>query len=131
MTDQVQNAGRAAGSAWIRPTPSSPQVSAEKASPSRFDEVLQKEVTRQQEVRFSHHALDRLRLRNIQLTPTDMESLGGAVQRVEEKGGQDSLVLMNGVAFVVNIPSRTVVTAIDDAHLRQNVFTQIDSAVIA
>lgn len=103
----------------------------EQSQKPSFAQVLDQEVRRAQEVRFSLHALERLRLRNIQLSQQEVETLGGAMSRVAEKGGRDSLVVMDRVAFLVNVPSRTVITAIDQAHLRDNVFTQIDSAVIA
>lgn len=126
MSDAVHGVRRVDGTGVLRPLhPASPQE-----VKGQFDQVLQKEVSRQQEVRFSNHALDRLRARNIQLTSSDVSILNGAVQQVADKGGQDSLVLMRDIAFVVNVPSRTVVTALDNVHLHQNVFTQIDSAII-
>ena len=127
MTDPLHGVSRTDKNNFIRhvhPT------SVGKVNQAKFDQVLQKEVSRQPEVKFSHHALDRLRARNIQLTSNDVTLLNGAVQQVADKGGQDSLVLMNNVAYVVNVPSRTVITAIDDVNLRENVFTKIDSAVI-
>ena len=57
----------------------------------------------------------------------DVEGLAKAAA----KGGRDSLVLVDGTAFVVSVPNRTVVTAVDQAHMRDQVFTNIDSAVIA
>ena len=127
MSDPLQGVRRIDESSWIKPNRT---ASVGKSNQQGFGQILQKEVVRQQEVKFSHHALDRLRSRNIQLTSSDVNLLNGAIQQVADKGGQDSLVLMNNVAYVVNVPSRTVVTAIDNMHLQQNVFTQIDSAVI-
>jgi len=53
------------------------------------------------------------------------------VTRADEKGAKDSLVLLRDLAFIVNVKNRTVVTAVDGEHLKDNVFTNIDSAVIA
>ncbi len=60
-----------------------------------------------------------------------MERLQGAVQRAANKGSRDALVLMDNLAMVVSVKNRTVVTVVDKDNLKQNVFTNIDSAVIA
>jgi flagellar operon protein len=49
---------------------------------------------------------------------------------VAQKGGRESLVMMGDSALVVSVKNRTVVTALDKAQMRGNVFTNIDSAVI-
>ncbi len=67
----------------------------------------------------------------MQLNDADMTTLQLAVNRAEEKGARDSLVLLRDMAFIVSVPNRTVVTAMDSEHLKENVFTNIDSAVIA
>jgi len=98
---------------------------------STFSEVLREKVSEtNKEVRFSNHAMDRLRLRNIMLTTEDSKRLEGAVDRVEQKGGRESLVLMDNLAFVVSVTNRTVITAVDGSNLRENVFTNIDSAIM-
>ena len=131
MSDPMHGIGRINGPLKVQPSSPEKSPRSGKVITPGFEQVLDKEVARNQEVHFSNHAVDRLRSRNIQLTTMEVKNLNGAVQRVAEKGGRDSLVLMNNIAFVVNVPSRTVVTAIDNENLRQNVFTQIDSAVIA
>jgi flagellar operon protein len=93
-----------------------------------FDEVLAREMN---DLRFSKHAQDRIASRNIRLSDSDLATLSGAVTRAGEKGGQDSLVLLRDMAFIISVPSRTVVTAMDAAGMKENVFTNIDSAVIA
>ncbi len=93
-----------------------------------FDTVLQKEL---QQLKFSRHAQERLTARNITLNEADLSQLQQAVDRAGEKGAQDSLVLLRDLAFIVSVRNRTVVTAVDAEHLKDNVFTNIDSAVIA
>jgi flagellar operon protein len=93
-----------------------------------FDTILQDEL---RGLKFSKHAQDRLDSRDIRLNESDIASLQRAVSRAEEKGAKDSLVLLRDLAFIVSVKSRTVVTAVDGEHLRDNVFTNIDSAVIA
>ena len=60
-----------------------------------------------------------------------MDRLQGAVQKAAGKGSRDALVLMDDLAMVVSVTNRTVVTVVDKENLKQNVFTNIDSAVIA
>jgi flagellar operon protein len=93
-----------------------------------FETVLTKELNG---LKFSKHAQQRLDSRNIQLSDDDMAHLSNAVTKADEKGAKDSLVLMREMAFVVSVKNRTVVTAMDSAHLKDNVFTNIDSAIIA
>jgi flagellar operon protein len=93
-----------------------------------FADVLHKSA---HELKFSAHAQSRLTSRNIDLTPEIMRKLDEAVTGAEPKGARDSLVLLAGLAFIVNVPNRTVVTAMDGASVKENVFTNIDSAVIA
>lgn len=100
--------------------------SAEVPTPS-FGTVLD---TKEREVGFSGHALARLKLRNIEMTPQRMERLSEAIDRAAAKGARDSLILMDDTAFVVSVKNRTVITAVDGASLKENVFTKIDSAVI-
>ena len=83
-----------------------------------------------QGVKFSQHAQDRLRARNISLSASDIANLEGAVNSVASKGGKESLVMMGDAALVVSIKNRPVVTAMDRAQMTGNVFTNIDSAII-
>jgi flagellar operon protein len=80
-------------------------------------------------VKFSAHAVKRLESRGISLKPVDVSAIEDAVARAAAKGSRDSLVLGPRYAMVVNIPSRTVITAFDQDGLNENVVTNIDSAV--
>jgi flagellar operon protein len=82
-------------------------------------------------VRFSSHAQKRLEARDIQLNDDGLARLAAAVDRAAQKGGKESLVLMDDLAFIVNVRDRLVVTAIDDVSQKEGVFTQIDSVVLA
>ncbi len=84
-----------------------------------------------QPLRFSKHALERVQRRGISLDPATLGRLQEGVGRVAGKGSRDSLVLVDGTAFVVSVPNRTVVTAVGSEHMREHVFTNIDSTVIA
>lgn len=94
-----------------------------------FQEVLQKQHG-SGEVRFSKHAAGRLAERNIELTTGQMERLNEGAAKAGQKGIRESLVLVDELAFIVNIPNNTVVTAMNQSDAAQNVFTNIDGAVI-
>jgi flagellar operon protein len=82
-------------------------------------------------LRFSSHALQRIERRGIKVDEATLGRLDGGVARAAAKGARDSLVLVDQTAFVVSVPNRTVITAVDREHMREQVFTNIDSAVIA
>jgi flagellar operon protein len=84
-----------------------------------------------QPVRFSSHALQRAERRGIDLSPATLGRLNDGVDRAAAKGSRASVVLVDQTAFVVAVPNRTVITAVDREHMKQQVFTNIDSAVIA
>ncbi|MBP2650217.1 MAG: flagellar operon protein [Firmicutes bacterium] len=92
-----------------------------------FSQVLGQELTG---LKFSQHALDRLETRNIALNKTDLAKISGAVEKAAQKGARESLILMDNLALVVSVKNRTVITAMDGGSVRDNVFTNIDSAVI-
>ncbi|TWH48602.1 TIGR02530 family flagellar biosynthesis protein [Sporomusa sp. KB1] len=95
---------------------------------SNFNQLLQQEITG---VKFSQHALQRLDSRKIQLDSTQLSKLSQAVEKAAQKGAKESLILMNdNLAFVVSVKNKTVITAMDGANIKDNVFTNIDSAVI-
>lgn len=82
------------------------------------------------ELRFSKHAALRLADRDITLSDTQMQKLNEAAAIAKEKGIKESLVVLDSLAFIVNIPNHTVVTAMDKTQTTENVYTNIDGAVI-
>ncbi|MEZ5101938.1 MAG: TIGR02530 family flagellar biosynthesis protein [Thermoleophilia bacterium] len=96
-----------------------------------FGEVLTRKLEDTGQLRFSGHALERLRRRGIELDETSLSRLADGVERAASKGSRDSLVLVDGTAFVVSVANRTVITAVGREHMKEQVFTNIDSAVIA
>ncbi len=105
-------------------------IPASKASQktSRFDEIFKTELER---IKFSSHASKRLEARNINLTESDISKLKTAISKAESKGAKDSLVMMDKTAFIVNVPNRTVITAMEISEKEDNIFTNIDSVVFA
>lgn len=93
-----------------------------------FSHLMHKKIG---ELKFSAHAQSRLKSRSINLTNDMMSRLDKAVSNAEEKGSHDTLVLLSNLAFIVNIPNKTVITAMEGESIRDNIFTNIDSTVIA
>jgi flagellar operon protein len=93
--------------------------------------VLAQRTSAVEPPRFSRHALDRLAQRGIELTGATVDRLAGGVARAAAKGSRGSVVFVDGTAFVVSVKNNTVITAVRSEHMRDQVFTNIDSAVIA
>jgi flagellar operon protein len=81
-------------------------------------------------LKFSAHATQRLRDRNIRLDPQTLGRISDAIDKADSKGVQDTLVLTGEAALIVSVKNRTVITAMDRGALTGNVFTNIDGAVI-
>ncbi len=101
------------------------------ANSPAFADVLQEVRSVGDGLHFSKHARTRLAQRGVTLEADDMRRLQGAVDQAAAKGSRDSLVLMDDLALVVSVRNRTVVTAMDAGSRRNNVFTNIDSVVLA
>ncbi len=102
-----------------------------------FQELLQSkslqqmgQATQAGELKFSKHAAVRLADRNIELSSEQLERLNDGAKKAGQKGIRDSLVIVDELAFIVNIPNHTVVTAMDSTETNENVFTNINGAVI-
>ena len=98
-----------------------------------FQEVLNRTTEQNQvtELKFSKHAAGRLIDRNIELSEAQMERLQEGAKNAGQKGIKDSLLIVDELAFIVNVPNKTVVTALDSTEAGGNIFTNIDGAVIA
>jgi len=94
-----------------------------------FDDLLQTEL-QPEELSFSAHAKRRLYSRNIELSQEDLTDLTNAVRKAESKGSKESLILMGDNGFIVSVKNKKVITAVNKNELKENVFTNIDSAVI-
>lgn len=92
---------------------------------------LEAYTTSRNEVKFSKHATNRLGDRNIELSTSQMDRLNEGIVKASKKGINESLVLIDELAFIVNTKNNTVITAMDKTKSDENVFTNIDGAVIA
>jgi len=95
-----------------------------------FKEMFSKELAGARDVSFSKHAHARLFSRGIELSEEKLNEVADAIDKAESKGSRETLILDDNTAYVVSVPSRTVVTVFDRENLRDGVVTSIDSAVI-
>jgi flagellar operon protein len=105
------------------------KVDTEKIKGRSFEDIFENQL-KENDLKFSVHAQKRMYSRNIQLNEGELNDLKTAITKAEEKGAKESLVLMKDTGFIVSIKNRTVITAVNQNELKENVFTNIDSAVI-
>lgn len=97
-----------------------------------FGAMLQQELVKSgqaQNVAFSKHAISRAQERGIEVTPDLMDQLAGSVIRAQAKGAVNILAMDTEKAFIINVPSAKVITAITQEEMKENIFTNIDGAV--
>lgn len=116
----------------LRPlqAPSAPQ-----ASSGQFTELLRRGLASSapegiQSLAFSKHAMARAEQRGIEIDDTLMTQLSDSVERAQAKGAKNILAFDATRAFIVNVPNCRVITAMSQAEMKENVFTNIDGAVI-
>ncbi|KUK11657.1 MAG: Flagellar operon protein [Clostridia bacterium 41_269] len=95
-----------------------------------FGDVLSSEISKRSSLKFSKHAQERLSTEGVEMTPERIRRLEEAVSKARSKAARETLVLMEGVAFVVSVKNSTVITVVEEKRMKENVFTNIDSAVI-
>ncbi len=107
-----------------------PQVQ-QRGGGSAFGAMLQQELKKTQPagVAFSKHAISRAQERGIQVTPDLMDQLAGSVSRAQAKGAKNILAMDTEKAFIINVPTAKVITAITQEEMKENIFTNIDGAV--
>lgn len=95
-----------------------------------FQSMLQEQLNKNQSLQFSKHAMARVEQRGIEVTPNLMDSLNDAVAKAKAKGAKDIVIIGEKEAFIINIPNNVVVTTMSGSEMKENIFTNIDSAVI-
>ena len=95
---------------------------------SEFAEILKKEVNA--DIHLSKHAAARIRSRTLPWNDDIQRRVGEGIEAAEKKGSREALILMDNLAVIANIKSRTVITAMDRDQLKGKIFTNIDSAVL-
>jgi flagellar operon protein len=94
-----------------------------------FNDVLSR-IKSSDQVKFSKHAIDRLNSRNIELSDDELSRINGGVDKAKSKGVREALIMMDNKVFVASVQNKTIITAAMDEQLKDNVFTNIDGAVI-
>jgi flagellar operon protein len=95
-----------------------------------FAQILRDTVSSGNNLTFSKHALQRMDSRQIEVSPQLLSQMSDAVEKARDKGVKDALIFNGSTAFIVNIPSATVVTTMNGGEMKDNIFTNIDGAVI-
>lgn len=113
----------------VQPLP--PEIT-ESAPVTSFKDVLKEKLSTSSasEVNFSKHAINRVVERSIDLSDENLLRLNEGVKLADEKGLDDTLILMDSAAFIVSVKSNTVITTVSADELRGNVFTNIEGTVI-
>lgn len=101
-------------------------------NPNEFSNLLQETIEAQQPqgIKLSVHAAKRLQDRNMEVDGAELKKIQSGIDKLALKGGNDSLLITSKGAYIVDVPKRTIVTAIDKESISENVFTKIDSTVI-
>lgn len=109
-------------------TTNSSKVQTNVSGPS-FGDVLNK-IKSADQVKFSKHAMDRLNSRNIELSDDEIGRITSGMDKAKNKGVREALIMMDNKVFVASVQNKTIITAALDEQLKDNVFTNIDGAVI-
>lgn len=105
-------------------------VNSRAANKDRFNEILNKEINKQESFKISNHAIQRLNQRNIEFNVEDVKKINEGINKAKEKGANDCLILYKELALITSIKNRTIITALDKKSSKENVFTNIDSVVL-
>jgi len=95
-----------------------------------FGKILRDQIKESSELKFSKHAQERAAQRGIDVTPKLMDDLQNAVDKAKEKGARELAIIGQSEAFIVNVTNGVVVTTMSSLEMKNNIFTNIDSAVI-
>lgn len=106
------------------------QAAAKNEDGLSFREMLSNSLAARSEVGFSKHAIKRAVDHNIELTDESLARLNRGVRLASEKNLDDTLILVDRTAFLVNVRNNMVITAMGSGETEQNVFTNIDGTVI-
>lgn len=109
---------------------SRPSQTQQQKTGQSFESILRQQSQPTKALRMSRHASERLMQRNIKLTNADWSSINQAVDQASIKGIKNSLVIKGDLALLVNVPSKTVMTAVNKDSDQPQVFTNIDGAVV-
>jgi flagellar operon protein len=97
---------------------------------NNFTSILKETIKKESSFVISNHAAERLKNRNISLNESDMNKINEGINKADEKGAKESLILYKDLVLVASVKNRTIITAVDKDSSKGNVFTNIDSVVL-
>lgn len=95
---------------------------------TKFKDILNDTIAGNKEVNISNHALQRMNERGVRLSSKDLENLNAAINKLEEKGAKESLIIYKDLAFIASITNRTIITSMHNSEV--SIVTNIDSTMI-
>lgn len=107
----------------VVPVASSPQET------ENFQQILTRELEKSS-LAFSKHAMRRVSERSIDVSKQVMDKVTSAVDKAEGRGIRDALIIGSNSAFIVNVPTRTIITTLNGEDMNDAVFTNIDGTVL-
>ncbi len=133
MSDLISNPALLPPGGAVLPTApaSAPGSTATTAGGPSFADVLAGQTAGANAPTFSKHALERLNRRGVEMDGSTLGRITDGIQRAADKGSRNSVVLVDGTAYVASVQNNTVITAVTPEAMKSHVFTNIDSAVIA
>lgn len=109
-------------------TPSNKTSNSKQASSVDFQRILQESISKNDNVKISAHAEQRMLERDIKLQEADMKLIKQAMNNLEQKGARESLMLYKDMAFIASVNNRTIITALQ--YKEMDIVTNIDSAIV-
>jgi len=125
-----QLASRVGPAQRVSPDQLQRQQRADQPQKGSFEETLRKLQEATDDLQVSAHARQRIEERGISLEGAERQALIEGLEQLQSKGANDALMLRDDAAFVVNVPNRTIITALDRTEMQDRTFTQIDSALL-
>ena len=114
----------------VQPEKQPNRIQSNPNSTGSFGQILNEQLQQKSEVVFSRHATERLAQRNIRLTSQEVSRINQGLDKAAQKGIKETLIMMDNRAFIASVNNKTIITAAVDEQLKENVFTNIDGAVI-
>ncbi|MEN1759445.1 TIGR02530 family flagellar biosynthesis protein [Anoxynatronum sibiricum] len=114
----------------VQPAAGNQKITSATDHGNSFKHILNEQVQKQHQVVFSKHATERLMQRNIKLTPQEILRIDAGINQAAKKGIKETLIMMDNRAFIASVKNKTVITATVEDQLKDQVFTNIDGAVI-
>jgi len=101
-----------------------------KQQTKQIDEDFKSIFEKEQKLKISKHASERLHERNININEAEWNKLSEKIDEAKQKGITDSLVLMKDAALLISAKNNTVVTAMNLNEAQDRIFTNINGTIL-